>query len=148
MKYTNGNAAKMERNVSIANDRLAGKTYVELSNKYGISQAHISRILNDDEIKDVIETGTRQLVSRIPLAIDNYDRILNDKEHSDHYKASKDCLQTVGILASHTSSTNITNILNVQSGPTEAQAAGIRELLAIKRERDLALLEDGDVIDV
>lgn len=110
MQYTNGNPAKIERNLTIAAERLAGKTYSELAAKFDISKTHVHAILNDDEIRDVIETGTKQLISLVPKAVDNYRTFLTDKDNPDHYKASKDCLQATGIMASHASSTIINNL--------------------------------------
>jgi len=138
MQYTNGNPAKVERNVSLAADRSFGATYRELSIKYDLSQAHISRILNDKEIKDVIETGTRQMIARVPLAISRYDAILNNPKHSDHYKSIKDCLTMTGILPSHTQSQTIVNIFN-QSNTIVSDPGVLR---AIER------YSDDDIIDV
>ena len=112
MQYTNGNPGKAERNVSIGTDRAIGATYQELSAKYNLSQAHISRILNDADIKDVVETGSRIMVSYMPLALDKFYSILIDSDHSDHYKAIKDNLQATGILPSHTLNQTIVNIFN------------------------------------
>jgi len=112
MNHTNNNPALVKRNETIAQDRVQGMVYSEIAKKHGISKPTVSRVLNDSEIKDVVEQGTRQLVSMVPLAIDNYQTFLSDKKHADHYKASKDTLQTTGILASHTQSQTIVNIFN------------------------------------
>ena len=112
MQYTNGNPAKIERNLTIAEQRIAGATYKELSQKHNLSTAQISYILNDSEIKDIVESGTKALISMVPFAIDNYQTFLTTKDHPDHYKASKDALQATGILPSHTLNQTIVNIFN------------------------------------
>lgn len=137
----------MERNVSIAQARLAGATYKELEEQFSISQAHISRILNDDEIKDVIETGTKHLVTMVPRAMHNYQRFL-DPEYDDksiHYKASKDCLQTTGILASHTQSQTINNIFQQQNNFLSPESVELfAKSLSFKRDQDVT---EGEVVE-
>ena len=147
MNYTGNNPAKVERNVSIADDRLAGATYRELSEAYQLSQAHISRILNDKEIREVLDTGTRLLVSRVPTALTRYDTILNDPEHSDHYKSIKDCLTATGIFPSHTANLTINNILNVTTGPQAEDCKRIQDLIATRHAVDVKEI-DGDIVDV
>ena len=150
MNCTSNNPAKMQRNAAIAQDRLAlGATYRELAEMYELTSGQISRILNDDEIKDVIEVGTRQIISRVPLAISRYEDILNDPKHSDHYKSIKDCLTTTGIFPSHTANVTINNILNVSSGPSVEQIDRIQELLQDRQTIDVQCTEvssspDGD----
>ena len=112
MQNTNGNPAKAERNVSIGTDRALGATYRELSAKYDLSQAHISRILNDQDIKEVVETGSRIMASYMPIALDKFYNILQDPDNSDHYKAISDNLKATGILPSHTQAQTIINIIN------------------------------------
>jgi predicted transcriptional regulator len=134
----------MERNVTIAQDRLNGATYRELASQHDVSKTTIYRVLNDPEIKDVIDTGTREIISRVPLAIARYDAILNNPEHSDHYKSIKDCLTTTGIFPSHTSNVTINNILNVTSGPSVEQIDRIQELLEARQAIDIECIEEGE----
>ena len=145
MNNTDNNPAKIERNLSIANDRLAGHTYRQLAKDYNLSTGMISYILNDEEIKDVIESGTRELISRVPLAISRYDKILNSPDHSDHYKAIKDCLQTTGIFPSHTPSTVINNIMTVNTGPSVQDIERIQELLQSRQAIDVEYSTDDTI---
>lgn len=146
MQYTNGNPAKLARNTSIADGRLAGMSLEELAKEHDLSPSHVCRILKDDEIKEMLEAGTRHLVSMVPQALVNYRAFLTDTEHPNHYKASKDCLQTTGILASHTQSQTIVNILNVQSGPGTKQIQRIAELIEARHAADLG--QSNDIIDI
>ena len=98
----NTNPAIAERNVTIANKRLEGCTYKELSKEFGISKTQIHRVLSNDECRDIIETGTKQLISLVPKAIDNYYDFLHSDDDNYRYKASKDLLETTGIRASRT----------------------------------------------
>jgi hypothetical protein len=94
------NPAIAERNVTIAQKRLQRHTYRELSKEFGISKTQVHRILNSDECRDIIETGTKQLLSLVPKAIDNYRVFLSDDDKTLRYKASKDLLETTGIKSS------------------------------------------------
>jgi hypothetical protein len=145
MNNTHNNPGKMERNVTIAQDRLAGKTYAELAELHKVSKATISRVLNDDEIRAVLKQGTNELVSMVPLAVNNYLTILSDTKHSDFYKASKDTLQNTGILSSHTGgNTYIENMLVVSDGPQAKDVLRIQELLQARQEADI---QEAEVIE-
>jgi len=110
------NPQRLKRDLSLAQDRIAGKTYKELAQAYGITEGRISQILNDDQIKGIIEEGSRQMVSLVPKAIDNYRDILtNTKDDKVKLSASKDILQSTGIAATHTTSVIIQNSFNRQS---------------------------------
>jgi hypothetical protein len=93
------NPAIAERNVTIAQKRLQGHTYGELSKEFGISKTQIHRVLNSDECRDVIETGTKEMLALVPKAVDNYRVFLSCDDKTLRYKASKDLLETTGIKA-------------------------------------------------
>ena len=132
----------MKRNVTIAQDRLAGATYQELADQHEVSKTTIFRILNDDEIRDVLKQGTNELVSMVPLAIDNYHTFLTDKSHPDHYKASKDALQNTGVLGSHTGgNTYIDKILVVGDQGQAKEVPRIQDALAALQAIDIECTE-------
>ena len=149
MQYTNGNPGKESRNVAIGTDRALGATYNELAEKYNLSSKHISRILNDSEVKDIVETCSRLNAAYTPLALSRFYDILDDPKHSDHYKAIKDNLQSTGILPSHTQSQTIINIINQNNTIVEDP----RLLAMMKRYSQEAVTDvdlglDEDIIDV
>jgi len=146
MQYTNGNPGKESRNVSIGIDRSLGATYKELAEKHDLSTKHISRILNDSEIRDIVETGTRHMVSYLPIALSRFYDVLQDPENSDHYKAIKDNLQAAGILPSHTSNVTINNILAINSGPQQDQVERIQELIQVRHAIDIR--GNDEIIDI
>jgi hypothetical protein len=114
---TKDNPQRAVRDRAIAAERLKGKTYRELSEQFGLSKGALGNILNDEEIRDVIETGTKRMVSLVPKAVGNYEKLLDSADEKIKLQASKDCLQTTGIIPSHTQSTVMINILNQQIVP-------------------------------
>ena len=118
---TKDNPQRAIRDRTIAAERLKGKTYRELSAQFGLSRGALGNILNDDEIRDVIETGTKQMVSLVPKAVGNYEKLLDSKDEKIKLQASKDCLQTTSIMPSHAGSSIVVNILNQQIAPKQAQ---------------------------
>ena len=94
------NPAIAERNVTIAQKRLQGHTYGQLSKEFGISKTQIHRVLNSDECRNIIETGIKEMLALVPKAVDNYREFLSDDDKTLRYKASKDLLETTGIKAS------------------------------------------------
>lgn len=118
---TKDNPQRAIRDRTIAAERLNGKTYRELQEQFGLSKGTIHNILNDDEIRDVIETGTKRMVSLVPKAVGNYEKLLDSKDEKIQLQASRDCLQTTGIIPSHTQSTVMINILNQQVNPAQTE---------------------------
>lgn len=139
---TKDNPQRAVRDRAIAAERLNGKTYRELSEQFHLSKSAIENILNDDEIRDVIDTGTKHMVSLVPKAIGNYEKLLDSKDEKIQLQASKDCLQTTGIIPSHTQSTVMINILN--QGITPAAGAELSAVEAFLKEKAWQV----DAIDV
>ena len=130
---TKDNPQRAVRDRTIAAERLKGKTYRELSAQFGLSRGALGNILNDDEIRDVIETGTKQMVSLVPKAVGNYEKLLDSKDEKIKLQASKDCLQTTGIIPSHTQSTVMINVLNQHS--TVAQREELNQIEAFLKHQ-------------
>jgi hypothetical protein len=81
----------------------------------------------------VIETGTKHMVSLVPKAVGNYEELLSSKDEKIKLQASKDCLQTTGIMPSHTPSPVVINILNQQIAP--AQTEELNQLTAFLKHQ-------------
>ena len=122
---TKDNPARTERDLTIAQQRLNGLTYSMLATQHGLSKATISAILTDPEIKDILNTGTQEIVKLIPKAVDNYNTILSCDDLSLRLKASKDVLTTVGIAPSNTVNQYFTNIINAGNINIGADVLGI-----------------------
>lgn len=113
---TKDNPARIKRDVAIAQSRIAGKTYREMAKEHGISTRTICRVLKDDEIKDIIETGTQQSISMIPLAQQvYYDSLTQTDDKGIRLKAAQDLSKMAGILPSNVQNQKITNIFNQQN---------------------------------
>jgi len=128
---TKDNPARMVRDVSIAKDRLSGCSYSDLAKTYGISMMQISRILNDSDIKDIINTGTSTMVSMIPLANQVYhDRLRDNDKPELQLKAAQDVAKISGIMPGAVLNQTINNIYNQQNNiVTTETAALVRRLL-------------------
>ena len=120
--------AKIKRNVALANDRIQGKTYREIAKAHGISSAQVSRVLNRKEIKDVVDQGMVEMISRVPKGIKVVDQALNDYENNPAiaFKAGEFVLKTATIAPSNVENQTINNIVNVQNNiglnPTVAKS--------------------------
>jgi hypothetical protein len=139
------NPAIAERNVTIAQKRLQGHTYRKLSKEFGISKTQVRRILNSDECRDIIETGTKEMLALVPKAVDNYREFLSDDDKTLRYKASKDLLETTGIRASRTENPVIQqyfNQTNINVIPPE-----IQRLLDAKADEITAMDADFGIIE-
>ncbi len=108
-----GNPARKERDVAIAQERIAGKTYQQIADKFGVCKGHVGYILKDDEIKAMVEQGTSRTISMIPLANKvYYDRLTDPNEKALQLKAAQDIKKMAGILPSNVQNNKITQIFN------------------------------------
>lgn len=93
---TKDNPARSERDFTIAQKRLEGATYKELAEAFGISKTRIAQILNDEEIKEILKEGSKELVALIPKAVDNYRRFLDSENDNIRLKSSNDVMKMTG----------------------------------------------------
>jgi len=119
---TKDNPGRKKRDVTIANDRLAGMTYAQIAAKHGISKPTVHRALKDDEIKEIVETSTAVRITQLPRTDQVYQERLEDKERPDlQLKAAQDIRKAVGILPSNVINQRITNVFNQQNNLITAQ---------------------------
>lgn len=143
------NPLRVERDLTIANLRLQGKSMAELAEAFDMSKANIHHILNNDEnIKAVIDAGTREMVSLVPSAFDVITETLKDKDDKGlRYKAATDTLKTTGIMPSHTTNTFVQQIYNDNSQVTVESNTLVTDLMDF-RHRIQPQLETQETIDI
>lgn len=146
MNCTSNNPAKIERNLNIAQDRLAGLNYHQIAANNGCSIATVSYVLNDKEIKEIVETGIRKQVSLIPLADQVLYDCLTDKDDKQYrFKAAETIYKNTGIAPSHASNTTIMNVL-YQDNRTQI-SADIADLIRYQTDQQDAEEAEFEVID-
>ena len=132
------------RNYSIVQSRLQGKTYQQIADEHGLKdRSSICHILKDEQLRDIIESGTKQMIAAVPLAIDNIYKMLQDVKSPHHYKATRDSLQMAGIIPSHTTSTVINNLFVVNN-----QVNLSPDVSALLGDKLPASLRSDDIIDI
>ena len=139
--------SKVKQAVTIAQDRLRGDSYREIAKKRGVSIATVSRVLNKDEIKDVIDQGLVEMISRVPDAIQCVDKTLRDYRLNAAlaYKASEFILKTATIAPSTVENQTINNIVNVQNNITLSQAVA-KSIQGMFNHNDDDIIEvDGEI---
>ena len=98
-----------------------GKKQVKIAQEFGVHESTISRALQTQTAKDIIE-GIRDRIVRqaIPQAADNLTYAVNayqaegtsDQIREHGFKGSRDLLAAVGIIPTHTQSVMIQQIIN------------------------------------
>jgi hypothetical protein len=133
------NAEQAYRDLEIAELSIQpGNTYQMIADQFSLTKGRISQILSKPQIKEVVRQGTNQLITLIPLAIDNYLKILSDPEHTDYYKANRDILQNTGILASHAGgNTYIQQVFNATGQPTDIEVNRFAEIIQARQDTDI-----------
>lgn len=139
--------AKMKRNVKIAESSLALKTYREIAEEHNISPATVSRVLNRKEIKQIVEHGMVEMISRVPKGIKVVDQALDDYENNPgiSLKAADYVLKTATIAPSNVENQTINNIVNVQNNIT--LSPGVAKAMTGMFNHDDEDIIDGEVID-
>ena len=97
--------------------RLAcGQSQGSIAKLVGVSQQHISRFANKEEIKSLINRDQARLIDALPDAIENVKSLIRgfkdipaheQKQRELAYKATRDLLRSVGILPTQTPKTNV-----------------------------------------
>ena len=152
------NPARTERDGTILAERMAGKTYSDISQSTGVPKTTISRVLNSAEIKARIEAAQQELIdgslatvisnqlrkielSRQILTGDNQDNTIPTVKDKDILeladKAETRIMQSVGIAPSHTTATVFQQIFNSNMAVISPQ------VLDMLRQRDT-----GPVLDI
>jgi phosphoribosyl-dephospho-CoA transferase len=111
---------KTVRNVSIANDRVGGMTYHKLSKKYGVTKTQIGRILKNDEIKEIVEYATSEIIALLPKAWEVHEKSMKAVDKSGDptalaVKASENVLKTSSVMPSNAVNQRVTNVFNQQN---------------------------------
>jgi len=109
------NPERTKRDNAIASQRLEGSSYQEIADRMNLGKTSIHRILQDDEIKDVMETAQKKMVDMVPRVIDNYETLLVSEDESMRLKASQDVAKNVGLAPSNARNQFIVNILDQSS---------------------------------
>ena len=135
---------KKVRNVSIAQDRVAGLSQTDIAKKHGISQMQVSRILSSDEAKAIIQTGIQEQICMIPEANEVVRSSMSDPDDGKlRLDAAKTVLKNTGITPSHTA-ISIDKLLIDNRSQEKTLIDGLQEFMAYKyRDED-----DKKVIDV
>ena len=95
-------ASKMQRNLMIAKDHISGMTYNQLAKKYDIHNATVSRILNKDEIREVLNEALNHLVTFAPIVVKNFRDMLQSDNKQIQQKATFELSKMLGLSPSHT----------------------------------------------
>ena len=109
-QLTKDNPGREQRDATIAYLRLQGLNLREIAKKVNLHYSQVSRILQDDEIKEIIESTQRAMIEKVPEAAAQYADLLHSEDESMREKVGKTMLQMAGILPSHTVATFIQNI--------------------------------------
>ena len=135
--------------VTIAETKLAnpGDTYRDLARKFGVSAMSICRVLNRNEIRDILTTGIQQQISLIPRAIDNYNDLLKSSDESIKLKASQDILKNTGLAPTNAPITMINNILNINTGEVPEPIRAIFAQITHNASSNTSML-DSNIIDI
>jgi predicted transcriptional regulator len=99
-----------------------GMTMREIEKSVGISRSSVSNILNEEGIKDLVDTERKKFMSALPCARENIEHAIGEykrtknpmlKEHG--FKASMRFLESAGMLSSNNTSITVQNVFNDQS---------------------------------
>jgi len=137
------NPKRVTRDCTIGKRRLEGRTYMQLAKEFNLSKSRIAQILKQEEIKEILDTGTSQMISLVPLAADIQLKTMEDRKENPALalKASEIVLKTGGIIPSNVTNQTVNNVYNIQNNVTLSPA--VAAALA-----NTSMQDDPDAIDV
>jgi len=124
-QLTKDNPARKERDRTIINLRLQGKTYREIEKEVGISKCVISATLNDEKAKELIDSTYRDYAKELPIIKEEFIALCHDDDKSVRQKALSEYHKIMGILPSHTSNIFIQNLNISQNNVISPDVLGI-----------------------
>jgi len=111
-KITKDNPARKERDTRIAELRVQGQTLEQIGRQVGVHKSTVSRVLNDDETKALVDESARRVLNLVPAAVDVFAEILHGDDPKIKQKVADRVLQIAGISPSHAPAPVIQNIYN------------------------------------
>ena len=143
---TKDNPERIRRDLTITELRSQGKSVREIGQEVGISKQRVSQILNDKEIKEILDDTQRYYVSKAPEVKKEFIRLcLGAEKESDRVKAIGDYNKIIGITPMHTQSPFIQQIYVDNRTVTSDTHQGLADLLALKRKNDLSTPQTIDI---
>jgi lambda repressor-like predicted transcriptional regulator len=124
--------SKLIRDVTIAQKHMQGMSYSEIAKQQGISKMTVCRALKKEEIREILDQGTNEMIQLIPKAVSIQERAMKDYDINATLavKASETILKTGAIIPSNTVNATITNIYNQQNNIITAETMElVRKLL-------------------
>lgn len=88
--------SKIARNYRIANAAAGGKDQKKLAAEYGITRRQVCNILNDSEIKKVVQESTNRLLQLMPDVVTIYQETLQDDDKKLRLDAARDITKISG----------------------------------------------------
>jgi transcriptional regulator with XRE-family HTH domain len=135
-----GGAVKNE----IARAIAGGHSQQEIAKSLGVNQSTISRIVNKDDVKALIENETLKLLEAVPQAVENIKDLVKEmpeipkkeiKRRELAYKASAEVLKTAGMLPTPIQSQTLINIIRTGDIFTGPLLEKLKEKLGVEIAR-------------
>lgn len=110
------NPKRKQRDATMAQLRLEGKSVQDIAKICNVDKSTVSRALNDDEVKAVLESTTRHLARLTPRVFTNYELLTSEDmlgwDKKVFLEGTRDLAKILQIAPSPTSNTIIANIHN------------------------------------
>ena len=137
------------RDVKIAKMRAAGVTYEKIGKEVGVGTSRVAVICGREDVKGIIESEQKRLVSLVPTAIDNYKHWIgkgqitsNKDEREVAYKASTKVLESTGILNGAPST-----LINVLYNDNKTIISPVIMTLLKEFTGKMSSFDDEDIVD-
>ena len=109
---TKDNPGRTQRDATIVSRRLEGLSMSQIGKELGIDKSTVCRALQDEEVKALLDAGTKTMAGFLPQVMENYRDFLIDDDKTIKLKASQDVTKITGILGTHTGNQYFINVMN------------------------------------
>ncbi len=123
---------KTKRNKLIANEALAGKSQKEIAEHHDISRSQVSRILDRDEIKEILNKGMTDQVRLVPKATEVLEGCLSDDDPKIRLSSAGTVFKNTGLAPTHGPNIHIDKLIQQDNRTQSVQIDGLQEFMAYK----------------
>ena len=105
-----GNPKREARDKAIAVMHGSGLSYSQITEETGVSKSRIGEILQDEELKALVDKTARETLALLPTAKQTFVELLSDDDSKVRYKVADRIFQIAGISPPHAPATVIQHI--------------------------------------
>lgn len=133
---------RIQRDTAMAGMHIQGMSTAEIAAEIGLDKSQVSRVLNTDHIKEIIQDNLTKMVASLPGIRKRFIKLCYSKNENVATKNIHKFLDVMGVSPSHTPNTLIQNIFADKAQINTTQHELITEALNYRHKIKPTLPQD------